>query len=305
MASANCWLQVSLDVDGEMAEAAAEVLARYAPRGVVIESIAIRDTPDGPGAPVGPVRVYAFLPVDEHLEDTRHRLEQALWYLGCIRPLPRPAFQLIEEQDWTRVWKRHYRPVEIGSRLLLLPPWLEPPPGERIPVFIDPGMAFGTGTHPTTRLCLEIVGERAPVGGVVIDIGCGSGVLAIAALKLGAARALGVDTDPEAVAAARKNAELNGLGDRLLLGVGSVPAILAGKFPLRRAPLVLANILAPVLVQLLEAGLADLLIPEGVLILSGILVDQEEQVLEAVWAQGLRLLARHQQGDWLALVTAL
>ena len=152
------WLEVSLIVDGELAEAVADVLRRYLPDGVVIESTAVTAGPaDENGQAVGPLRVCGYIPVDENLDDTRQKIEQGLWYLGRISPLPKPAFKQILEVNWMEAWKEHYHPIPIGRRLLILPAWIEPPGDERIPIRIDLGMAFGTGTHPTTQLCLALV----------------------------------------------------------------------------------------------------------------------------------------------------
>ena len=152
------WLEVSLTVDGEMAEAVAEVLARYIPDGVVIESTSVAAEPDDEGGhAVGPLRVCGYLPMDANLEETRRRIEEGLWYLGRIRPLPTPVFKPFEEINWVEAWKEHYHPIPVGERLIIVPAWLETPPGGRTPIRIDPGMAFGTGEHPTTRLCLELL----------------------------------------------------------------------------------------------------------------------------------------------------
>jgi ribosomal protein L11 methyltransferase len=173
-------------------------------------------------------------------------------------------------------------------------------------------MAFGTGTHPTTQLCLELM-ETAFGGGEssdarrtdteyrVIDVGCGSGILSIAALKLGATAALGVDIDPESIRNSRENAVTNGISDELVLGVGSVGEILDGKFPWSSGRLVLANILAPVIIRLFDAGLSKLVEPDGVIILSGILQEQGQGVIDAGEASGLKLRERRQMGDWVAL----
>jgi ribosomal protein L11 methyltransferase len=295
------WLEVSLTVDGEMAEAVAEVLARFAPGGVVIESTAIYADAFDEGYPVGPLRVCAYLPVDEELEATRQRLEESLWYLGRIRPLSNPEFKPVQEINWAEAWKVHYRPVPIGERLIIVPAWLESPNASRVSVKIDPGMAFGTGTHPTTQLCLAALEKQVPAGGAVIDVGCGSGILAIAALKLGAGHAYGVDTDPQAIETARENALANGVSGQFELAVGSVEEIQAGVFPLRQAPLVLANIIAPVLLQLLDLGLGELVAPGGVLILSGILEEQVPEMLAALAAHGLTVIEQRQIEDWAAL----
>ncbi|NPV57658.1 MAG: methyltransferase domain-containing protein, partial [Anaerolineae bacterium] len=167
---------------------------------------------------------------------------------------------------------------------------------------IDPSMAFGTGTHPTTQLCLAMVERHLQPGVMAIDIGCGSGILSIAAVKLGAAGALAVDIDPDSVKATQQNAEMNGVIEKLQIGQGSVNEVLEGRYDTHKAPLVLVNILAPVILRLFNVGLADLVTPGGLLVLSGILADQEQGVLaEAVW-KGFSLVDRDQLKDWVVLV---
>jgi len=164
-------------------------------------------------------------------------------------------------------------------------------------------MAFGTGTHPTTQLCLELLESFVPTGRKVIDVGCGSGILSIAALKLGASFALGVDIDEASVKASRENADANGIPmDQFAIGRGSVPEVLSGKFGIRNAPLVLANILAPIIIRLFDMGLAKVASPGGALILSGILADQAAGVIASAETHGLKLEERHQLGDWVALL---
>jgi len=304
------WVEVSLTVDGELAEAVAEVLARYVPGGVVIESTRVDVSTEDEGRVVGPLRVCGYLPVDERLEATRQQILEGLWHLGFIRPLPEAQFRPVETLDWAEAWKQHYRPIPIGSRLLIVPAWMQPETERRIPILLEPGMAFGTGAHPTTQLSLQFLEELPLEGQPVIDIGCGSGILSIAALKLGAAHALGVDVEADAIPAARQNAARNGVAERLRLGVGSVAAVRRGDFGLRQAPIVLANIIAPVLARLLDDGLAALVSPGGVLILSGILEVQMDgreghvSMLDALQRHGLRITARKQAGDWVALTVA-
>lgn len=302
------WLEVSLVVNGELAEAVAEVLARYIPEGIVIESTAVTAGPDDEGGKaVGPLRVCGYLPVDEHLEETQRRIEEALWYLGRIQPLPTPEIKPIQEVNWVENWKEHYHPIPVGKRLIIVPAWLDTPKGERIAIRIDPGMAFGTGTHPTTQLCLALLDslmtseEQSAKIVKTIDIGCGSGVLSIAALKLGAQQALGVDIDPLAVDASLHNAVANGVGDEFELGVGSVAEVRAGKFSLDKGEVVLANILAPIIIRLFDEGLADLLAPAGWLILSGILIEQSPQVEVVAEKHGLQIIEKQKSGDWTAL----
>jgi ribosomal protein L11 methyltransferase len=312
------WLEVSLTVSGELAEAVADVLARFAPNGVTTEqAVRFKDAEDE-GTPAGPIIVRAYLPADEKLDEARQKLEESLYYLGMIQPLPVPVFTPVPDQDWMEAWKVNYRPIPIGKRLIIVPAWLESPDETRIPIKIDPGMAFGTGTHPTTQLCLEFIEEMIDRGprtvdgqssstvhrpSSVIDIGCGSGILSIAALKLGADFALGVDIEDAAVKASRENAQANGVpDDKFALGVGSVAEVLAGRFGVREAPLVLANILAPVLVRLFDGGLADLAASGGALVLSGILQEQADSVIAAARGKGLELVEQKQMGDWVALL---
>lgn len=301
------WLEVSLTVNGELAEAVADVLARFAPNGVMTEQGVEFLNDEDQGTASGPITVRAYLPAGAGLEERRQKLEEALFYLGAIQPLPSPTYKPIADQNWMEAWKQHYKPIPIGERLLIVPAWVDSPDPGRLAIKIDPGMAFGTGTHPTTQLCLELIeAESLKVPETfrdyrVIDVGCGSGILSIAALKLGARSALGVDIDPESVINSRQNAETNGIGGEFVVGVGSVREILNGEFPVRQAPLVIANILAPVIVRLFGGGLADLMSPAGVLILSGILQEQVETVLQAGREQGLKMNERRQMGDWVAL----
>ncbi|MCS7010777.1 MAG: 50S ribosomal protein L11 methyltransferase [Anaerolineales bacterium] len=303
------WLEVSLTVNSELAEAVADVLARFAPHGVTTEQAVRYNDAEDEGTPVGPVTVRAYLPMDDHLEETRQKLAEALFYLGSIQPLPDPVFTPIADQDWMEAWKEHYQPIPIGKRLIIVPAWLESPDSTRLSLKMDPGMAFGTGTHPTTQLCLEFLEELLTPDMLnlgpksVIDIGCGSGILSLAALKLGATFALGVDIDPAAVAASRQNAAQNGIPETaFFVGEGSVSEVRQGRFPIQRAPFVLANILAPTLVRLFGDGLAELIEPDGWIILSGILVEQEESVVQAALAQGLTFRHRKQKEDWVALL---
>jgi ribosomal protein L11 methyltransferase len=305
------WLEVSLTVNGELAEAVADVLARYAPNGVMTEQAVKFNDEEDEGTPVGDITVRAYLPADETLEETRQKLEESLYYLGMIQPLPAPTFTPIADQNWMEAWKTRYQPIPIGKKLIIVPVWMDSPEPGRISIRIDPGMAFGTGTHPTTQLCLELLEvvfderQKAKDGGKpsVIDVGCGSGILSVAALKLGAEIALGVDIDEASVKNSRENADNNGIpAEKFLIGLGSVGEVKSGNFAFSQAPLVLANILAPVLVRLFDAGMADLVAPGGHIILSGILDHQAESVIQSARKVGLTLAGRRQINDWVALL---
>jgi ribosomal protein L11 methyltransferase len=311
--SEEAWLEVSLAVDGEMAEVVSEVLARFVSGGVVIESTEIANDFTDEGKVIGPLRVCGYLKVDDQLDAEQQRLEEALWHLGQIQPLPAAQYKPVAEADWSQVWKQHFHPVPVGQRLFIIPDWLDVAAGSRIVVRINPGMAFGTGTHPTTQLCLELLEDRLGMTRTdyqgdhnsqltMIDVGCGSGILGIAAAKFGVRHILGVDLDPKAIEVAHQNAMVNGVQDQLELATGSVSEVRSGRFSIRRAPLVVANILSSVLVSLLEEGMSDLLTNQGILILSGILEEQTGDVEFAIEASGLRLEEKRQLADWVALV---
>ena len=311
------WLEVSLTVNGELAEAVADVLARFAPNGVTTEQAVDFVNDEDEGTPVGPITVRAYLPADAGLEERRQNLEESLFYLGMIQPLPVPIFTALADQNWMEAWKERYKPIPIGRKLIIVPAWLDSPDASRIAIKIDPGMAFGTGTHPTTQLCLELVEKFYDRGlqtidhgsstihrqsSAVIDVGCGSGILSIGGLKLGAKFALGVDVDEASIKASRENAHANNIPpERFMLGLGSVTEIRDGKYLIRQAPLVLVNILAPVIIQLFGMGLADLVAPGGLLILSGILAEQAGAVQSAAQEHEMKSIEKSQMGDWVAI----
>jgi ribosomal protein L11 methyltransferase len=299
------WLEASLTIDGELAEAVADVLARFAPEGVVIETALKGWTPEGEAIPEKNVRICAYLPADENLTQKQKQLEEALWHLGFIRPLPEIQYQQILETNWTEAWKENFKPITIGKKIIIVPAWLETPDPTRLPIKIDPGMAFGTGTHPTTQLCLEFLEDwflnhkHEPTS--VIDLGCGSGILAIAALKFGASPVLAVDIDKEAIKASKDNAKINGVLEQLEVGLGSVMEIQKGYFTIQKARLIFANILAPVIIELVDQGLIDLLLPAGWMVLSGILNEQAAGVIEKLNQHGLKVTQSRRSGDWVAM----
>ena len=288
------WLEISLATSAENAEAVADVLARFASAGT-----AITGETQAPGAPF---TVRAYLPEPVASTSVQQQVREAIWHLSQISPLPEPSFQWIEGEDWTESWKANFHPLAIGQRLLVLPPWIAPTDAARIPLVLDPGMAFGTGAHPTTQMCLAALERLVQAGDFVIDLGCGSGILSVAAVLFGAGHVLACDTDDEAVAATRRSAELNRVDTRIEVVRGSLPetaARLAGRRP---ADLALANILAATLRDLLQEGLAGLVRDEGRLVLSGILADLEGDVEEAADAVGLTLEQEIFEQGWCSLI---
>lgn len=300
------WLEVALTVNGELAEAVSEALRPFAHQAVVLEF----DSPDpdaapfevGEPAPDASVRVRAFVALDGDAEQIQSEIEQALWPLRMIArasglDLPDPTFAPVADRDWNAVWKTHYKPVRVGERLVIVPAWEQPAlaPGD-VPILVDPGQAFGTGMHPSTQLCLAAIERYVGPGARVLDVGCGSGILSIAAVKLGAARADGCDPDADAVAATRDNAQANGVSAHVFTSLGSFEQVGEKKYDL-----VVANILTNVLVKLLVDGLGATVAPDGKLVLSGILAEQAGAVREAVAAAGMQVRAEDHSGDWIAL----
>ncbi len=295
------WLEVSMWVEnGELAEAVAEILSRYVQNGVATEREAIHAVGYDTGVAVGAYHVFGYLPVDENLEQVRQQLSEALWHLNLIQPMPEPTFKTIHDQNWMEAWKEHFHPIPVGERLMIVPAWIENPDPSRLPISIDPNMAFGTGTHPTTQLCMVLLEKYAMPGQPVIDLGCGSGILSIAAVKLGMPQVVAVDIEMDSVNATQENAERNGVLEAIQVGQGSVKEILAGEYALKNAPLLLVNILATIIVRLFDEQLVELIQPGGIGLFSGILDERETDFLEKAKANGLQVLERQKQGDWVA-----
>ena len=246
-------------------------------------------------------QLLLWLPQPEWPEAERQQLLASLEPLAepFGLPLPQGHWDDVADEDWSLSWKQHWQPDPVGEGLLILPAWLEVPPehGERLVIRMDPGSAFGTGSHPTTRLCLEALEQAPPVGALVADLGCGSGVLGVAALGVGATAVVAADTDSLAVRATGDNRELNGRpAAQRKVSLGSVEALqhlLEG----RRADLLLCNILAPV-IEALAPGFEALVAPEGRALLSGLLVDQAPRLEQVLGDLGWRVSARGSQGRW-------
>ncbi len=297
------WIEVSLEVDGEAAEAVADLLARYGHQGVAIEQAGfpIEVWPDEI-PPADRLIVRAYFPADARADAARQQLREALWHLGRLYPMPEPTFAVVKEEDWAEAWKRHYHPLRLGRRLYIRPQWttLPDPRPDDIVLVMDPGMAFGTGTHPTTQLCLIAVEEHLTARPAVdvLDLGCGSGILGIAALKLGAARVLALDTDELAVHATAQNAAYNEVNDRLTVQQGNLETL---RHSARHFDLLLVNILAKVIIALCEEGLGDVLRAGGTAVFSGIIHEQADEVEAALRRAGLEPYRRRTQGDWVAI----
>ncbi len=278
-----------MELNADLAEPAAELLGRIAPNGAAVEML-----DEG-------VRVRAWLPDDDELADRKRRLEEGLWHLGQIQPFPEPVYKLIEEEPWEITWNEHYQPLEIGEQLQIVPSWMEPEDDVRIPIILEPGMAFGTGAHTTTRQCLEALELLVEDGISVADLGCGSGILAIAAARLGAGEVVALDIDEQAVALAQENVLRNGVGDRVQVLEGSL-AELRSVAEGHDFELIVANIRASVLEDFIQDGIARELTAGGRIVMSGILDEQLDSILEKAMSGSLQIEQVMQAGDWRSVV---
>lgn len=299
------WSELTCEAPAGAAEIIADHLATASGNGVCIENIMTdafsHDEIEHPET----VTVKAYFSPDVRLEDILTDLRALLARLAEQNPsaaLPEPVVRTVGSEDWSSSWKENFKPIRIGTRLLVAPSW-EPLPDRaaEIVLRIDPGMAFGTGGHETTRLCLEMLEEAfeqpaAVSAPSVLDLGTGSGILAMAAALLGAGSVTAVDIDPQAVDVARENIAQNGLVGRIACSTTPLEA-LAGPFDI-----IVANILAEELVRL-SPLLTGRLAPGGRLILSGILAEKEQLVLDGFAPRaGLRHLGTATMGEWVAML---
>ncbi len=298
------WLEIAVVVDFEAAEAVAEVLSRHAPNAVAIEQRAPdvdRGADGSPDDPLEPtVTVRAYLPMDTMIDTKRRQIAEALWHLRHIYPMPDPTFREVSPSAWENAWKEHYHVLRIGSRFVIKPSWRrhEAQPGDVL-IELDPGLAFGSGLHPTTQMCLQAIEAHMPAGARVLDLGTGSGVLAIAAAKLGAASVLALDIDPVAVETARENTQCNHVDGIVRVETASLD--FAGT-RLQTFDLVLVNILAKIIIQLCDEGLAEIIKPGGLMVGAGLIDTQESEVRNALEGVGLIVIDRIQDKDWVGLV---
>jgi ribosomal protein L11 methyltransferase len=298
----NEWLEVCVMTEAETAEAVSEVMSRYVPNGVAIEQIA-RDiqlgADEGAAAQLEPiVAVRAYLPMENDVETKRRQIEEALWHLAQIAHIPEPTFRIVAESDWANAWKEHYHVVHLDDRFVIKPTWREyrAKPNE-IVMELDPGMAFGTGLHPTTQMCLAAIEKYARPEMRTLDLGTGSGILAIGAALLGVKSIVGIDNDPLAVKVAAENAALNHVAEQVTVESGSL-----AEAAQRTYDLIIVNILARVIIDLCEDGLGRVVRSGGLAIFAGLIDTQEYGVREALYAQGLTVIDRLQEKDWVCLI---
>lgn len=295
------WVEVSLRVDGEAAEAVASELHKWCHQGMSIEHDGIEPDKYDDGEVPAPkmLIVRGYFPADSQAETVKGEINRVIGYLNMMYPMPQPTYGIVDEDDWANAWKAHYHPVRIGRHMMIRPLWIDiTPEPDDIVISLDPGMAFGTGTHPTTQLCLEAIEDLMQPQLDVLDLGCGSGILAIAAAKLGAHKVIAVDIEERAVTTTEENAEVNGVKEKIQAFQGSLETLLPSA---RRFDFMLVNILAKIIIAMCEQGLGQLVRPGGKAIFSGIIDTQADDVEAALRQTGLEPYKRRQQGDWILI----
>lgn len=288
------WAEIIIEATAESAEAAENILIEEGCGGTATS----RSSNSSMGT-FGP-NVMGYLPVDDRLEDCLNKIRTR------VRQLPEFGLKLkseeitvkfVEDEEWGTAWKKFFKPINIG-KVVIKPTWEEYNPAEgEIIVEIDPGMAFGTGSHPTTKLCILTLQDYIKGGENVLDVGTGSAILAIAAAKLGAFEVVGIENDPVAVDTAVKNVELANMQKKLSIILSDTP--LAYK---SEADIVVANIIPPVIIAMAEQLYAKVK-PGGKLITSGIVIERADDVRTKLESLGLKTIEQRQEGDWVAIIS--
>ena len=294
------WLELSTTAEPEAVESVSAVFAEHG-QGVAVEQM-VDSSRDGDIVHLpadAPVTIRTYLPLaDPSLQERKTKLETAVWALGQLRNVTPLRIRTLRERDWENAWKEYFFVQRVGRRTVIVPSWREAeyaPQPDDIVLLLDPGMAFGTGLHPTTRLCLQAAEELVTTDTTVLDVGAGSGILSIAAAKLGAPRVEAVEIDPVAARVCEENVARNGVGQQVRVRAGTLQSHASLQFDV-----ILANITIATLLEL-HPHLAAHLKTGGQAVLSGVLVERAEELVSALQQAGWQHVRTDQEQDWVAI----
>ena len=297
------WIELSIEAPPEYAEPLSEIFHRYGEGGVAIEQPAGHNPDEGETPPLpDSVTIKTYLPADDTADSRQAQIDVGVRLVSRFASVSELRQRRVSEDEWQNGWKDFFHVLRVGQRVVICPTWreYEPRPDDVI-IHLDPGMAFGTGHHPTTRLCLETIERIMPTGARVLDLGCGSGILSMAAALLGAESAVGFEIEPVAARSGRDNVALNKVGDRVEVVQGTLPS---PKAPAQSFDLVVANISARVIIDL-APQLADCVAPGGTLLASGVIEKHLDDETNALKAAGATIHETLVDGDWTALIASV
>ena len=294
------WLELSVDVPPEFVEPISHIFYKYGYGGVAIESPADFNPDEGEKAPVPEtLNVRTYIPKDDSADERRARIEIGVKLINHIHPIEPLREREIKDEDWETNWKQYFNPIRIGKKLVICPTWQNYDSAvDDVTILLDPGMAFGTGHHPTTRMCMELLEETIVGGEKIIDLGCGSGILSVTAIKLGGVSSLGLEIELNAAKIAEENCVLNGVDEAITILNGTLPNY---RYSEEDFDLALANISSKVIIELAEHLTQGLRIG-GKLILSGILESSLEDVRDVFHPIGVVFDEVMTDGDWTAVL---
>ena len=294
------WVELSVETSPEFVEPLSHVFHRYGGGAVVVEVPGGYNPDEGEVQPISErVTVKAYIPLDLETEERTGYIDMGVSLVAHLSDVSELRRRILEEEDWQDSWKKHFGILRLGKGVVVAPSWreYEQKPGEVV-IRLDPGMAFGTGHHPTTKMCLELLEELVDPGLSVLDVGCGSGILSIAAARLGAVKVLGLDIDRDAARVAISNVQQNALtlGVEILEGTLPHQGVVAKGFDLA-----VSNISAKAVSEMAE-HLVGVVRPGGWLVVSGILMENKNEVAEKLSVAGARVCVIRVEDDWVAIV---
>ena len=287
------WIELSVVADSELIDPLVQIFDRYSKNGVVLENVGENIEYSN-----NATKVRTYLKSDTDYEIVFNQIDIGVRLLAHVGEVSKLSKRVLNEKEWHESWKKHFSILEIGKTLAIVPSWLKSKKVNRkIVIELDPGMAFGTGHHPTTRMCLEMLETLVKPCHTVLDLGCGSGILSIASAKMGSEKVIGIDNDETAIKVARENIKINGIGDSVSISNGSVPNKNIDKYS---NDIVVANISSKVILDL-SKEITEYLKPKGYLLISGFLDNTESEIIDVFKKLNLNVVSKLGTADWVAL----